>query len=451
MNGRKTQELGLKIAVYAVCIISSLAILLPFLFLLTNGLRDDTAIYDARPELLPPSAKSVSVVMDYTALKGANPQVLLEKMEWDAAAAIFAIPAKLNEGYYIYEVRVYGVIDGKTVFYTRGQKARCTLEIKFGVINSKGIINKTVLQSDDKYKKVIEAFGYKFNRDGISDKYDAGDLSKNSWDSSIKEVLIPDYGLNGKIKGTTVSANNLLMLENFRYYFELPSYMYANNDPVVAKFSFWVFIKNTVIVLLWAMLTQTALCSLTAYPLSKLLKKRTADILILFFLATMMAPFICILVPQLIMFKGMGFYNNYAALLVPYLYPFPFFIFLYKGFFDQLPSSLFDAARIDGAGELRIYAQIVLPLSKAIISVVAVNVFLANWNDFMWAWLVTEKPSMWTLNVALYNISRATGIIPVMQNFLMGLSFVTIIPVILLTVLFSEQIRRSVVGSAIKG
>jgi ABC-type glycerol-3-phosphate transport system permease component len=224
--------------------------------------------------------------------------------------------------------------------------------------------------------------------------------------------------------------------------------MYASFDKEVAQFSFWIFIKNTVIVIGYAILMEVFLCSLTAYPLSRLLTRKTSNVLTVFFLATMMVPSICIMIPQFMMFKSLGFYDNYFALLVPYLYPYPFYTFLFKGFFDQIPESLFDAARIDGTSEWYNYSLICMPLSKPIISMIALSTFLSNWNDFFWAWLVTEKQSLWTLNVALYNISQNEL---TKQNFLMGLSIITILPVILLTVIFSEQIKRSVVGSGIKG
>lgn len=89
-----------------------------------------------------------------------------------------------------------------------------------------------------------------------------------------------------------------------------------------------------------------------------------------------------------------------------------------------------------------------MPLSKPIISLIALQTFLANWNDFFWAWLVTEKQSLWTLNVALYNISKNQFI---KMNFIMGLSLLSILPVMLLTIIFSSQIKKSIISSGIKG
>ena len=144
----------------------------------------------------------------------------------------------------------------------------------------------------------------------------------------------------------------------------------------------------------------------------------------------------------------MGAYNNYTALLLPFLYPFGFYVYLYKGFFDQIPSSYFEAASLDGAGSLYLYSKICMPLSKPIISLIALQTFLGNWNDFFWAWMVTEDQKLWTLNVALYNISNNMG---TKQNALMGLAVVTITPVILLSILFSNQLKQSIIASGVKG
>lgn len=81
-------------------------------------------------------------------------------------------------------------------------------------------------------------------------------------------------------------------------------------------------------------------------------------------------------------------------------------------------------------------------------SLIALQTFIGNWNDFFWAWLVTEDQRLWTLNVALYNISNNRG---TKQNALMGLAIVTITPVILLSILFSKQLKQSVMASGVKG
>ncbi len=121
---------------------------------------------------------------------------------------------------------------------------------------------------------------------------------------------------------------------------------------------------------------------------------------------------------------------------------------MYKGFFDQIPASYFEAAELAGAGLFYLYTKIWMPLSKPIISLIALQTFIGNWNDFFWAWLVKEDQKLWTLHVALYNISITVA---TKQKALMGLAVVTITPVILLSILFSKQLKQSIVASGVKG
>ncbi len=128
--------------------------------------------------------------------------------------------------------------------------------------------------------------------------------------------------------------------------------------------------------------------------------------------------------------------------------PLAFMSICTRDFSTRFPGSYFEAASLDGASNFHLYTKICMPLSKAIISLIALQTFIGNWNDFFWAWLVTEDQRLWTLNVALYNISNNRG---TKQNALMGLAIVTITPVILLSILFSKQLKQSVMASGVKG
>ena len=97
----------------------------------------------------------------------------------------------------------------------------------------------------------------------------------------------------------------------------------------------------------------------------------------------MMVPFASIMLPQLIMYKEMGAYNNYAALLLPFLYPYGFYVYLYKGFFDQIPGSYFEAAALDGAGSWYLYSRIMYaPVQADYFSYCAADILLETGTTF---------------------------------------------------------------------
>ena len=427
---------------YIVTIIFALLIVYPLVYIGANAMKDAAKVYDTPPTLLPDPANSLSIVVDYSSM---SEDGLLEKIQQDHVTSmlttIYEMPRES-----IFEIKFYGTRDGDVIYYARSHRARIDLEKDHGVFKGVAITSRT-LDYPERIQRTVDSMGYEYNPMGLDESFDESILSRNSLNDSIRDFIVNDYGINGQFVGTTLTHNNWLLFESFAYYFRLPSFLYSNNE-VIRNFSFLVFLFNTAIVLIWAIVTQVTLCAITAFPLSRLLPKRTSNLMLLFFLGTTMIPFVSIMIPQFTMFHSMGLYDNYAAILLPHLLPYGFFVYLYKGFFDNLPESLFEAARIDGASNFYLFFKICIPLSKPIISVIALQTFLSNWNDFFWAWMVTENQRLWTLNVALYNISKITSVKP---NFIMGLSLLTIVPVLLITIIFSNQIKESIAAAGIKG
>ena len=431
-----------RVVSYFVTILFAILILYPLIYIGANAMKDSAKIYDTPPKLTPDTARSLSIVVDYSGMEEAG---LLESIQKDHITAMLSTIYELPKES-LFEVKFYGTMNGKTVYYARAHRGRIDLEKDQGVFQGVAITAQT-LDYPERIQRAIDSMGYKFDLNGLNQTVDAAQLGQNELNETVGNFLQDTYGLNGNFKGTTLSVNNWLLLESFAYYFRLPSFLYANNKAV-SNFSFFVFLFNTIIVIVWAMVMQALLCALTAFPLSRLLPRKTANRMLLFFLGTTMIPFVSVMIPQFTMFKSMGFYDNYAALLLPHLLPYGFYVYLYKGFFDQIPGSYFEAAELDGAGSFYLYTRICMPLSKPIISLIALQTFIGNWNDFFWAWLVTEDQKLWTLNVALYNISNNVA---TKQNALMGLAVVTITPVILLSILFSKQLKQSIVASGVKG
>ncbi len=434
-----------KAVAYVITVLFALVILFPLIYVLSNSMKDSASVYDIPPRLIPSSANSVLVTVDYTDLAAdMDQEQLLQEMQQDHITAMMSCVTEMQRDS-VFEVKFYGTVGDSTVYYARAHRAQIDLEKDNGVFRGAAITTSTLAQPN-RWKAAVENLGYTYDPAGLS-KYPAPQTAQGEMETTVSQILTQQYPLAGEFTGSCVKQNNWLLPESFIHYWKLPSYIYNRNE-IIARYSFLAFFFNTALVLAWAVLTQVVLCALTAFPLSRLLSKKTSNRMLLFFLGSTMIPFVAVMVPQLTMFREMGFYNNYAALLLPHLLPYGFFVYLYKGFFDNLPGSLFEAARIDGAGNFYMFFKICMPLSKPIISVIALQTFLANWNDFFWAWLVTEKQSLWTMNVALYNISKVSS---VKTNFVMGLSALTIIPVLLITILFSNQIKESIATAGIKG
>lgn len=159
---------------------------------------------------------------------------------------------------------------------------------------------------------------------------------------------------------------------------------------------------NTAILCAGAVVFALTINPLCAYALSRYQMKAANKILI-FLLATMAFPPSVSLIPSFLMLRDMNLLNSYWALLLPTAAN-GFTIFMMKGFFDTLPREIFEAAKIDGANELRIFFQIMVPLCKPVFAFFALGAFTSAYGGFFWAFTVCRDSSMWTLMVWLYEL-----------------------------------------------
>jgi multiple sugar transport system permease protein len=153
------------------------------------------------------------------------------------------------------------------------------------------------------------------------------------------------------------------------------------------------------------------------------------------------------MIPLFIMLKGIHLVNTYAGVMTPMLSS-VFGIFLVRQYARTLPDELMEAARIDGASEMRIFVQIVLPLLKPIVVTLAVFTFLSSWNDFMWPLIILTGQNHYTLPVALAALSRehAQDI-----EMMMAGSVVTVLPVLLLFLALQRYYIQGLLAGSVKG
>lgn len=150
------------------------------------------------------------------------------------------------------------------------------------------------------------------------------------------------------------------------------------------------------------------------------------NILFSFLLATMMLPGFVTLIPTYVMFAKLGWLNTYLPLLVPGFFGSAFNIFLLRQFYLSIPDELSQAAKIDGASHIYIWARIMVPLAKPALATIAVFSFNGAWNDFLGPLLYLNDPSLYTLQIALQVFK---GQVATQWNYLMAGSIIVLIPV----------------------
>jgi multiple sugar transport system permease protein len=142
--------------------------------------------------------------------------------------------------------------------------------------------------------------------------------------------------------------------------------------------------------------------------------------------------------------------NTYWAMILPHS-AWAFSILLFRGFFDQLPDELFQAARIDGANEFDIFSRIVFPLSGPIYATMTIFTFMAIWTEFLWPYLVANKQAMWTLSIGLFTQSGAGGATGGDPRVSMSMALIAAIPPFFIFLFFQQYLVRGIATTGIKG
>ncbi|WP_414087541.1 carbohydrate ABC transporter permease [Rhizobium sp. BR 314] len=170
------------------------------------------------------------------------------------------------------------------------------------------------------------------------------------------------------------------------------------------------------------------------------------EIIFLAIFSTFLVSLPVVIVPLFIIVKAMGMINSYAGLIVPAIFN-AFGIFLLRQYYLSLPREIEEAAVIDGASYWRIYWSIILPLSRPMMSALAILFFLANWNSFLWPLTITSNPNLWMVQVGIANFKSQYS---ASWNYMMAASTIVAIPTLILFVIFQRQIMDSLKTSGLK-
>lgn len=195
---------------------------------------------------------------------------------------------------------------------------------------------------------------------------------------------------------------------------------------------------NTIIYCLLAVATALIVNPMAAYALSRY-QPRWGYKVLFFLMATMAFPAEVTQIPAFLMLRELGWLNTFAALVVPTAAN-GYSIFLLKGFFDSLPRDLYESAELDGAGEIRMFFSITVPLSAPILAVIALGAFQAAYGAFLFALLVCQDESMWTVMVHIYQLQQFFGTPVVFASLVLAA-----IPTLLVFVLCQKIILRGIV------
>jgi multiple sugar transport system permease protein len=265
-------------------------------------------------------------------------------------------------------------------------------------------------------------------------------------------VRIALYAASGALAFTAVAPLFWMLSMSLKPTAEVFQANLIPQKPTFASFVY-VFTQVDFVRYLWntffvsAMVTVIALVlhSMAAYALARL-RFPGRDAIFLSMFATFLISQPVIIVPLFVLARTLNLLDSYAGLIVPSIFN-AFGIFLLRQFYLAVPRELEEAALIDGAGYFRIWRSIILPLSRPILSALAILFFLGNWNSFLWPLTITNSQDLWMVQVAIASFRQQYN---GSWNYVMAASTVVATPTIVMFVIFQKRIIESIKTTGIK-
>ncbi len=252
-------------------------------------------------------------------------------------------------------------------------------------------------------------------------------------------MLLPLWWmLLGAFSEKFVSGSLLQNLSEYRFTLD-------NMSSVMQVKNFGRSIINSVVVGAAVTAGNALFCLMVAYAFARL-KFRMRRPLFLSVVAVLMIPIHIIIIPLFLLMSSLGWYDSYAALIIPFLVN-PLGVLLLTQYIRELPPDLEEAARIDGAGEFRILFSVVAPMCRPVLAVLAVQVFMTNWNSFLLPFILTSSDSMRTLPVML---ALLQGYQQIDWPQIFAASTISALPVIAVFLIFQRHIVSGITAGALK-
>lgn len=221
---------------------------------------------------------------------------------------------------------------------------------------------------------------------------------------------------------------------------------WSNYAEIWTRIPLAKFIGNTVFLTIVVTLLQLLTSSFAAYAFAKLNFKHK-NALFLAYIATIAMPWQVYMVPQFIMMRGMGLNDKLLAMICLQAFS-AFGVFMMKQFYEGIPDSLCEAARVDGMSEYKIYAKIMLPLSKPALSTLTIFTFVNTWNDYLGPLIYLKSEEKKTVQLGL---KMFIGQYTAEYGLIMAGSIITLIPVIIVFLALQKYFVEGVASTGIKG
>jgi len=441
---RETGERTIKLVSYSLTILFVLVSLIPLAWMVSSSLKDDKAIRAYPPQWLPSLPRSIQVTLDYTGMD----EAASEFYEKDAMKAMW-YPWVLNKLEGIGEVKVRGIKDGRLIYSARTTKpnflAGQTRVVPTSILSDRMMDSKLPIIRD---KKLSSFQWYGLARGPDERPSPDAAASAAVGEETLSGRFLTFYASKGLVQGKVAAiAETPKLLSLFDSFLGLNKLTQSSSQEGSGS-GFGRWFANSVTVTLGSIASQLFFGGLAGYAISHLVhSRRLKTMLLMFFTATLMISDTSMMLPLYVTINELHLMDTLWGIILPHT-AWGIVVFLFKGFFDQLPKELLQAAKVDGAADFRIFYQIAAPMSIPIFTVVGVMTFLPVWNEFMWPLVVAKSQDNWTVTLALNNISLSKN---ASQNLLMAGGVISMIPLLLVFLTSQKYIEKGVSFTGVKG
>lgn len=232
----------------------------------------------------------------------------------------------------------------------------------------------------------------------------------------------------------------------FKWFPEVPQWknyatVWLNEDaPMFRSF------MNSVYIVIASIVGQLIIASFAAYAFAKI-NFKGKNLIFLLFLSSMMIPMQVTIIPRFMLFKTIGLYNNLWAIILPAWFG-ATSIFMLRQFYMGLPDDLMEAAKIDGAGHLRIFLQVMMPLTKAALVSLVILSFITSWNEYLAPLIFLTRPEMLTVSQIIRWYIQSDGS---RHELVMAAATISLIPVLVLFIFCQKYFVEGIASSGVKG
>jgi multiple sugar transport system permease protein len=216
-----------------------------------------------------------------------------------------------------------------------------------------------------------------------------------------------------------------------------------------AKIDFWRYLVNSAIVATVITVCQVFFSALAAYAFARL-RWRGRDQVFGLFLLSLMVPVIFTLLPNFLLVKQLGLIDTLLGIMLPSMFMAPFAIFFLRQFFLNVPLEVEEAALVDGASKIRVFFNLIIPMSAAPIATIAILTYMTAWNDYFWPLMVSYTDDSRVLTVALGSFRAQSPQGGPDWAGLMAATLIAALPMIVLFSVFAKRIVNSIGFSGIK-